>query len=160
MAKINLPCGKTVLLDKEDYDILNKIKWHATKNYNKFYARSKTEGLMHRLIIKNKKIVDHINGNGLDNRKENLRACTHRENIINTGLPSNNKSGYKGVHWSKNAKKWTSQIKSHGKIHHLGLFTNKWLAAKAYNVAAVKYFGKFAYINNKNIAGGLVHVQS
>jgi len=95
-------------------------------------------------------VVDHINHNLLDNRRQNLRICTPSENKRNRVLAKNNSSGYKGVNWSKGANKWRTQISINGKQKHLGLFNNILLAAEAYDSAAQKYYGEFAYTNFKN----------
>jgi hypothetical protein len=91
--------------------------------------------------------VDHINGNGLDNRKSNLRICTHQQNCENSRKRKKSFSKYKGVYWSKNAKKWVAQITIDGKSKHLGYFELEEDAAAAYDKAAVKYFGEFACLN-------------
>jgi hypothetical protein len=92
--------------------------------------------------------VDHINGDTLDNRRENLRVCTRKENNQNCNkrgtLP---KSKYKGVVWVKKVGKWKAQIKSDKKTIYLGYFKDELLAAKAYNSAAILYFGEFARQN-------------
>jgi len=89
--------------------------------------------------------VDHINGNKLDNRKENLRVCTHAENSRNSLRPrSNNKSGLRGVSWSKPLKKWIAQITFEGEKMKIGYFSDKTSAHLAYQEASKKYFGKFS----------------
>lgn len=91
--------------------------------------------------------IDHVNGNGLDNRRVNLRFASRSENCSNCRPSRNNRSGYKGVHWHKGAKKWRSQIKTNGKRIHLGYFENKNDAARAYNEAAIRLHGSFARLN-------------
>lgn len=91
--------------------------------------------------------IDHIDGDKLNNRIENLRICTHNQNQHNQGIRSSNKSGYKGVSWMKSAKKWQAQICCNSKVTHLGLYTNKIEAAKAYDEAAKKLHGDFAWLN-------------
>lgn len=95
----------------------------------------------------NHKMVDHINGNGLDNKLKNLRICTNQENQQNRYNQSNNKSGYKGVGWHKTTKKWRARISINNQLIHLGLFQNKIEAAKAYDIMASKHFGNFAKLN-------------
>ena len=90
--------------------------------------------------------VDHINGNKLDNRKSNLRICTHAENLRNLKKAKNNTSGFKGVSWYSKSKKWRAVITFGGKYHHLGLFVKKQDAIDAYNQKAKEYFGQFAYV--------------
>lgn len=91
--------------------------------------------------------VDHINRISHDNRWENLRACNQSQNRGNTKLHKNNTSGYKGVSWFKRDKKWRAAITKNRKVHHLGYFTKKEDAARAYNKAALDFFGEFALLN-------------
>jgi len=102
---------------------------------------------MHREIMSppQELVVDHINGDGLDNRKENLRVCTHAENIRNQKLNRLNTTGYKGV--CVNREKWISRIKVNGKLLYLGRYNTPEEAAQVYDEAARKYFGKFASLN-------------
>lgn len=93
------------------------------------------------------KEIDHINQNPSDNRICNLRECTHSQNLANVGLLSNNTSGLRGVYWQKQKERWRAQIKIKQKSFHLGLFTCKYEAARAYNEKALEFFGKFAYQN-------------
>jgi len=104
---------------------------------------------MHRLILKAQKgqQVDHINGNGLDNRKDNLRFCTSSQNYQNSRKRKNCSSKYKGVWWHKQSKKWQTGIVLNYKNYHLGYFTNEIEAAKAYDLTAAEFFGEFARLN-------------
>jgi hypothetical protein len=88
--------------------------------------------------------IDHVNMNKTDNRIENLRLATHSQNGANTGKKRNNKSGYKGVHYSRIRKKWRAQIEKGGNKHHLGLFYTPEEAHNAYIKAAQELFGEFA----------------
>jgi hypothetical protein len=88
--------------------------------------------------------LDHINGDPDDNRIANLRLSTRSQNMANTGVPSNNTSGVKGVEWNPQCGKWKASVRTKGKRIHLGLFANKDDAAAAYRKAAVKIFGEFA----------------
>jgi hypothetical protein len=92
-------------------------------------------------------VVDHINGDTLDNRRQNLRLCTNRENVINSKIRSDNTSGYRGVHWCTQKAKWKAQINVHGKLIHLGFYTDKESAAMMYNAAAIEHFGEYARLN-------------
>lgn len=158
MKEIQLTQGKVALVDDDMFDYLNQWKWFANLQNGKFYARTnipKINGkrsslLMHRLILNlhNTKLqVDHLNHSTLDNRKCNLRACTQSENLQNCNIYSNNKSGYKGVSYSKTNKKWQVSIGVNKDKVYLGCFINLKDAARAYNAAAVKYHGEFANLN-------------
>ncbi len=92
--------------------------------------------------------VDHINQNKLDNRIENLRACSYKgENASNSKRRSDNTSGHRGVTWHKASGKWMSSVFFKGKRYHLGVFENKTEAAKIYNEKAKELFGDFAILN-------------
>lgn len=157
MKEIQLTQGKVALVDDEDFDYLNQFKWHASKLSGKFYAQrhaklsnpNNIKILMHRDVMKPKKgfVIDHVDGNTLNNQKNNLRICTHAENMRNSKIPINNTSGFKGVYWNKENEKWTAFIRFNNKRFHLGLFFELKDAAKAYNEGAIKYFGKFANLN-------------
>lgn len=91
--------------------------------------------------------IDHIDHDGLNNCWNNLREATQQQNQANRQIGKNNTSEYKGVHWFKERKCWRARIGCNGKRISLGLFSNKEDAARAYNVAAMKFFGKYAYLN-------------
>jgi hypothetical protein len=91
--------------------------------------------------------IDHRNQNELDNRRSNLRQCNLSQNQGNSHMRRNNTSGYRGVSRSRNATKWLAQITVHGINKCLGHFDSKVEAARAYNIAAKKHFGKFATLN-------------
>lgn len=154
MKKILLKGDKYALVDDYDFEILKKYKWHITGGGTGYAGRHTGYGnpimLMHREILNLKKLeqCDHINGDSLDNRKENLRICKPSENYKNRRISINNTSGFKGAVWHKLNKKWMSQIMCDGKYIFLGYFKKKEDAAKAYNIAAGKYFGVFAKLNN------------
>lgn len=105
--------------------------------------------MMHRLILDVPKgaEVDHINGNGLDNRRRNLRICTRSENQWNRRLAPNNTSGFKGVYRFQG--KWRAQIQSFGKKIHIGLYETRIEAARAYDEVAIKCHGDFAATNKR-----------
>ena len=92
-------------------------------------------------------IVDHINGDTLDNRKQNLRICTQSGNCMNRRKGANKTSIYKGVTFLKSKKRWMAQIKTKGNRKPLGTFKTEDKAAIAYNIAAIKMFGEFARPN-------------
>ena len=143
-------------VDDADFEWLNQWKWHPKKDASTFYAHrnvmvngKQTKVQMHREITRATagELVDHKFGNGLNNQRYNLRVCSQSQNQANRGVPVDNQSGYKGVHWNINSKKWLARIKLNGTIIHLGSFFCVIKAAKAYDRAALKHFGEFARIN-------------
>jgi len=152
---------REVLIDDEDFDLVNKYNWHLSyyKKIKNFYALANVWHVgkgagnpirMHRLIMGNPKgfVIDHINHNTLDNRKENLRACTFQGNSQNMSKPSHGLSSiYKGVSKVKNSEKFESYIHLNNKKINLGQFTDELEAAKVYNDAALLYHGEFAKLN-------------
>lgn len=158
-----------VLFDAKDHSLLKHFKWHVEryKGGNTLYVCAiitnsklkKTTLKMHRLIMNpiESQEVDHINGNGLDNRRKNLRICSHSQNGKNHRINKNNKSGYKGVSKcitkSKHKNKtyvyeyWLAQICKDFKRIFLGKFKNKEDAFKSYCEASKKYHGEFGRIS-------------
>jgi hypothetical protein len=106
--------------------------------------------MIHRLVLPDAKQINHINGNGLDNRRENLRSVTSAENHRNSRKRTRATSQFKGVHWLVQGKKWRAMIYVNGKQRHLGCFARETDAALAYDVAARKHFGEFARPNLTN----------
>ena len=148
--EIKLSKGKVALVNKEDLLEVSQYNWCVSGDER--YAVSRTKGkyvLLHRLILKPNKnqTVDHINGNGLDCRRENLRLCTQQENTRNQRLSAANTSGYKGVSFHKSRGKWRAYVKINGVQKHLGLYSSPREAAKAYNKAALELFKQFAKLN-------------
>lgn len=150
--KIQLTQNQETIVDAETYEWASKLKWHAAHWKNGFYAtrRKGNKGIgLHREIMNPPEglMVDHINGNTLDNRKCNLRICSNKENQRNQKLTARNKSGYKGVSWHKCQDKWIARIRVNNKLIHLGYFIDLIEGAKAYDKAALFYYGSFANIN-------------
>jgi len=148
--KLNGNSGDFFLIDKEDYALVSKYKWYLDSKINYKRTRTNIGGRknhktisMHRLIMDfpEGKEVDHINGNALDNRRNNLRIVTHAENCQNS---SKRKGNYKGVRLRKDRNKWIAQISK----HHIGYFNSEIEAAKAYNKKAIELFGKDIRLNN------------
>ena len=155
-CKIHLTQGKFAKVDPEDYLWLSQNKWFCQARPHTNYAvrsltlnKKRKRARMHREVMKtpNHLVCDHINRDGLDNRKHNLRNCTVRENILNSGPKRNSTSRYKGLCWDKRARKWSATIKRAGNYKYLGYFESEIEAAKAYDAAAKKLDGKFAYLN-------------
>lgn len=146
--------GKYVaLVDDEDYERLNQWKWCAHKDKTTFYADrniynngKQTTIRMHWEVL-NGKGIDHIDHNGLNNQKSNLRRCTQSENMMNASKRENTSSIYKGVCFFKRYNKWTAYININKKPIFLGNFYTEVEAAKAYNKKAIELFLEFANLN-------------
>lgn len=149
---IALTKGRFAIVDAADYEWLNQYTWQAAYNGTKFYATTKKGRggniWMHRLIMNAPKgmVVDHINGNGLDNRRCNLRICTRQQNAYNSRR-CRGTSQYKGVHFEKATGGWRATITCKGEHFNLGLFDDEVEAARAYDCKAIELFGEFAYLN-------------
>ncbi len=139
---------KKVLVDKNDFDNINQYKWILLiGRHGNFYARTyhkRKTTFLHKLICSNYELVDHINGNGLDNRKKNLRNATRTQNMQNRRKIAKASSKHKGVCWKKEAKKWCARITVNKKRIQLGYFRDEKMAAESYKTAAIKYFGEYA----------------
>lgn len=135
-----------VQIDEADYPLVSSLKWHVhISGYACHSVNERKKLFMHQLIM-DAKMIDHINGDKLDNRKQNLRICTHQQNMQNS-RPRKGTSPYKGVSWHNTRKEWRAQIYHNGKKMHLGSFATDVEAARAYNKKARELFGEFAYIN-------------
>ncbi len=133
-------------IDTEDYEYVKDRCWY---NDEEHYVTAKKLGKrirIHRIIMNcpDDKIIDHIDRNPLNNKKENLRICTNAENAINKGLRKDNKSGYIGIRWDAVVQKWFSQITLNKKKIRLGWFVDKQDAINVRHEAEKKYFGEFA----------------
>lgn len=154
--RIELTQGKFAVVDDADFEFLNQWKWHARRNGRNCYAGRgiRINGMpriigMHQVILNLPSGMksDHINGDGLDNRRSNLRSCTHCENMRNRSKNIRDSSRYKGVFWDKATQKWRARISINSRETHLGYFDDEEKAACAYNAAARKHFGEFARLN-------------
>lgn len=145
--EIFLTQGQIALVDDEDFERINQYKWCAQKGRYTYYAKRTSKGIrMHHVILNSDEEIDHIDGNGLNNQKYNLRKADGK-NVVNRQKFKNSTSKYKGVFWNKKLDKWQTQIRVNKKAIYLGLFEDDIEAAKAYDKAAVAYFSEFAKLN-------------
>jgi 5-methylcytosine-specific restriction endonuclease McrA len=160
MASVHIPLGPDhfATIDQEDYDLVAGFNWSLLRSRRTFYAvtqpydkvlKKNTSVGMHRLIMGEppEMQVDHADGNGLNNTRANLRIATRSQNQANKPTGSTNTSGYKGISLARDTGKWCAQITHHRKRIYLGLFADKESAARAYDRAAIRIFGEFAYVN-------------
>lgn len=149
------------IVDKEDFELLSKVKWqlHMPRKAHYTYYALRTVTVkgkrscqwMHREVLRlrdPKAKVDHIDGNGLNNRRKNLRVASISQNGLNSRLRMDNKSGYKGVWKPKGASGWIAGIGQNYKSIHIGTFPTKEEAALAYNKKAKELFGEYARMND------------
>lgn len=134
-----------LLVDKDDFDLINNIYIVIKKSYKRF------RGSLSRLLInvRTGMIVDHIDGNVLNNKKSNLRECTIQQNCYNISAKKGT-SNYKGVYFDNKANKWASSISINKKTIYLGVFKDEKMAAKMYDVCANYLYKEFARLNFPN----------
>lgn len=146
-----------MIVDAADYPRIAAYKWRIGKRHLGTYARAHkrlADGRYktikaHNLILAAApgQEVDHVDRNGLNNSRKNLRLTTRRENDLNRRLQANNKSGYRGVCWASRRQAWQAEISVNGKVKHLGRFGTPEEAARAYDAAAREVNGEFAQLN-------------
>lgn len=159
MAKlIPLSKGYSTIVDDADFDWLSSFTWCVWASDSKptKYAirrlpaetrsRQTTES-MHRLILTGVDMVDHRDGDGLNNQRSNLRAATRSGNAQNRRKARNNRSGFTGVSWDRTNRLWLAEIRVNKRHIHLGRFADPIEAAKARDVAALELHGEFAHLN-------------
>ena len=153
IAYVPLTSGKEAIIDAADVPLVEKLNWFARRGPYTFYAGTNVPGiisrqktiLMHRLLIDapHGLLVDHINGDGLDNRRSNLRLATMAQNQHNVGLRRDNASGFKGVMWHKRSARWRAAIVCNGRKIHLGGHKTAEAAYDAYVEASKLYHGPY-----------------
>jgi len=156
MKEIQLTRGYVALVDDEDYERVNAFKWCVRIKSNTQYAirgvsigGRKTKTITMHQFINNAPIgfvTDHKDRNGLNNQKHNFRTCTQSQNSMNRKT-NYGSSKYKGVNLNKQMNKWMSYIRVNKILIYLGCFEDEIIAAKTYDLAAIKYFGEYAYLN-------------
>jgi hypothetical protein len=152
MKKLEVRTGHFALVDDKDFTRLKKFTWFLVQPEGRKYAKAQfSETYLHRLIlgISDPKIeVDHRNGNGLDCRRQNLRACSRQQNSRNAQKwRRKTSSKFKGVCWCKTKKRWKAYIVVDNKQKHLIYTEDERIAAEAYDIAAKNLFGEFARTN-------------
>lgn len=149
--EISLPCGRITLIDDEDAGALSGRRWYSDVRKTTVYVRGRTPGqskggvYLHQIITDSEK-TDHKNGNGLDNRRSNLRACTQAQNCLNVGKKRAYKR-FKGVYFDSRRNKWWAQLYIGRCAFFGGYHDTEELAAKAYDALAIKHHGEFALLN-------------
>ena len=154
MRRIPLTHGKVAVVDASDYDLLSTFRWRAIRVRHTWYAHTRVAGgaeaFMHDLIMGTRpgEQIDHKSGDGIDNRRTNLRPTTNALNQANRRRVRS-KSGFKGVSWdsTKKQRPWRAHITIRGRMKFLGAYSTPEEAACAYDVAARKHFGEFACTN-------------
>jgi NTP pyrophosphatase (non-canonical NTP hydrolase) len=157
MKQIELTQGEYAIVDDEDFEEMNKFKWHYAGGYarrnKKLSSGKRGMEFLHRLVAKTPEnmYTDHINGNTLDNRRSNLRNVTRSQNAKNARKKAESTSKYKGVSYFKrdadSIGKWMAKIQVDGEVKKLGYFNSEIEAAIAYNDAAKKHHGEYAVLN-------------
>ena len=152
--RIPLTQGKYAIVDPEDYEELARYKWHCQGMGGTYYAFGNVRNgqrrvAIHRWIVgaRRGEVVDHIDGDGLNNRRANLRICSVAENTRNRRARQGVSSRYKGVTYYEKQGKWQARICAGGKRHYLGWFGDEEEAARAYDAAARRLHGEFASVN-------------
>lgn len=153
MKTIKLTKGKETIVDDDIYELIKDQKWHcatngyAIRNLPREYRQLQKKIRLHQLVMCfPNSIIDHINGNKLDNRRCNLRLCNESTNGANSIIPKNNTTGYKGVSINP-CGTFRARVDKNGQGYYLGTFSNVIDAAKAYDKKAKELFGKFAKTN-------------
>jgi hypothetical protein len=140
-----------LLIDVDDLWIVREKRWYVRRARNTNYASSSQAEQFHRVLLGlshgDPVRVDHINGNGLDNRRSNLRLCTTQQNAGNVHRPAKGRSRFRGVYWVTKAAKWEASIRNKNHRKYIGRFATEEEAARAYDAAAKRILGEFATLN-------------
>lgn len=149
---IPLTQGKFAVIDGMDLPLVEGFSWYARHTHNSWYATSSGTIHMHDVVLPHdpKLVVDHRNGDGLDNRRHNLRHATlsqNQQNRIHIGNGKKKTSRYRGVFWHNAARKWGAGFMLNQRNNYLGVFNDEIEAAKAYDAAVIEHFGEFARPN-------------
>lgn len=154
VMEVSLSQGRVALVSDEDYELVSQHSWYVVKKSRTMYAQRSfkkggrwTTQQLHRFLMSPGigEYVDHVDGDGLNNQRENLRLCSVAENNRNVAPRIDNKSGFKGVRLCNG--RWRSEIEFEGTRKHLGMYDNPIDAAKAYDNAAMQHHGHFAWLN-------------
>lgn len=140
-------------IDKEDLEILTWCSFNIHRSHGSIYLVNKRFGYLHRIILSRKlgralndnDFTDHVNKNGLDNRRANLRPCTNSQNLFNRGKQKNSTSGSAGVYYCKQTGKWSAEVIHQKKKHWLGRFVDKKEAIKSRQTYARRLRGEFYF---------------
>lgn len=163
--ELELTQGLSCLIDAEDWDLVRNRRWYAVRKNRVSYVNSpvwdpdtKASGtlLLHRLIVGSYEMIDgkqidHIDHNGLNNKRNNLRACSRSENQRNRGLTKDRR--YKGIVYRKRERFFEAKIRYNGEVIQLGYYPTPEIAAAVYNDKAMELFGEYAYLNRVEVDG-------
>lgn len=157
VVEIPLSQGLVTIIDARDFALICNHKWYASKGGNTQYAvtniyredRSRGRLALHRVLMDAPAgmDVDHIDGDGLNNRRSNLRLATRSQNIYNKPANRGGTSKFKGVHWNPKLNKWRASVTIKGVKTNIGCFVDEADAARAYDVKARELFGEYARLN-------------
>lgn len=151
MKQIISANGRQILVDDTDYETIAQFRWYTNPHKGLCYAFNSNGDSVHGLIMqpntKTGEMVDHIDGNGLNNKRDNLRICTCHQNILNSKSKENATSKFKGVKYNNRLKKWIARISYNYQSYLIGEYDTENEAALAYNQKAIELHKGFARLN-------------